>query len=461
MNLHFFDVLTAGKSPAEGQVLRFHAINYSDDETVSQRMLSVRIRDDVYVPAKDIDATPLALMELGQGISECEFSRAVAPVFESPDTLHIGIGTTSKLEPFVRHALYRNLIPARLSSSSGGRHLDLDTLFRAIAILRPQEMPEPFTADLSLLSRQFRSSMWDANWDLDNRAIRVKELLGAAQERSPKLIEHCIARSSSSAIKDALGLDAGEVSDLSSVVPSIVIHPSIITQSGYGLLYPLAIDVTYPDIAYMADLECDLSALVDDSDAGLESLLRKARGDGLPIVRVPLSRIPFVAPLGAIRPDDARRLKINLGFVKDNIARLRAATGLAARLRDEPILELSPQLADVDHRMWAGDFSRHDMEVMRALHEEGFDRWIDIAAGAHDLRVMDLAVRVLAREAPNLLPEGQREGWRAHVAARLNSTTPGSLAQELQAFQNASSEYPSAPGISFLLRRISGIAVRE
>lgn len=461
MKMHFYDLLHVGKSPAEGQVLRFHSALFGGDNELTERNLAVRLRDDVAVPTKNIDTSPLALLNLNQGISEAEFARAASSLFDLHGTLHVGLSNTSKLDPYVRHSIYRSLMPTRCIGIDPGVHyLDLETLYRAIAILRPQDLPPGCSADPSKLDTYFHTVMWELDWEKDNRAIGVKNILLAAQASSPKLVEHAFSTSNVRSIKLALGMDDGEVSDLAAVKPCLVIHPSILSPKGFSLLLPLATDINYPDIAYMADLESDLSPIFGDEGASLESLVRKSKDDGRPLVRVSLSRLPFVAPLGVIRPEDSKRLRVDTSVVSANVRMLRGNLTLAARLRDEPILELTPLSADVDHRMFAGEFPPADLQFMREIHERDYEEWFPLLSKAQDLRVRELAIRLIAREAFTSLPPDLQSNWVQHVNARMKSASPSSLAVQLQALENIATDYPSAPGIAYLKKRLEGVAVQ-
>lgn len=459
MKIHFYDLLTAGRNPAEGQVLRFHSALYADGVPAQEQRLAVRLRDDVPIPVKDIESSPLSVLNLGAGIAETEFARSAAVIFSEPDTLHVGISTTSKLDPYIRHSIYRSLIPGRcVTIAPESRHLDLDTLLRAMILLRPETVPSRISGKLKQLDRDIHSLFWDADWDAENRAHRVRELMTAAQASSPRFVEHAVSRTSTASLKSSLGLDAGEVSDLSHVQPGVFVHPSILAPGGFAVLYPLAIDINYPDIAYMADLTIDLSRLVDENTTSLESLVRKAPDDGQPIVRVSFSRMPFVAPLKIIRPEDARRLKLDGAVLRANVQLLRASHHLAARLRDEPILELAPLSADVDHRMWAGEFTPSDLSLMEQLQSSSMSDWPALAHKAHDFRISELINRALARERPDLLDQTQLAAWHKHLQARVKLASPTSLEVQIQALQNAASVYPSARGIEHLLTRLKKIS---
>ena len=283
----------------------------------------------------------------------------------------------------------------------------------------------------------------------------------AVLKKAPKFVEQCVANSSIAAIKNAMAMERGEVSDFSTVQPVFMTHQSIMSPGGFALLFPVGTDTNYPDIVFMADLSADLSSLLDPNTQDLGGLVRTSVNDPRPLHRVSLSRYPFVAPLKAIRPEDARRLGIVGSKVRENVHRLRQAGVLAARLRDEPLLQLPSLSADVDHRMWAGDYPHADQLLIKGLQDKELVDWQAHLCNAQDRRVQDLAARVLARECPEALSADQMKAWRRHVLNRLELASPNSLAAHLQALENAATEYPTAQGIEHLLRRAQGIAAQR
>ena len=462
MQIHFYDLLVAGKTPAEGQVVRFHSTLYNATSATVERRLAVRLREDVAVPHLDIDLNPLSVLSLNSGLAETEFSRAVSPLFSAQNTLHIGVGNTTRLDAYVRHAIYRSLTPIpSFSTGATANYLDMETLFRALTLLRPEQLPPAFSGSIEGLAADIHATTWDWDWDWDNRACAIKGLLIAALKSAPKFVEQCVASSSIAALKSVMAMERGEVSDFSTVQPVFMAHQSMLSPSGFALLFPLGTDTNYPDIVFMADLSADLTALLDPSTQDLGSLVRSSVSDPRPLHRVSLNRYPFVAPLKVIRPEDARRLGVVGSEVRENMHRLRQANFLAARLRDEPLLHLPSLSADVDHRMWAGDYPHADQLLIKGLQDKDLPDWQAHLCDAQDRRVQDLATRVLARECPGALTAEQEKSWRRHVLNRLDLASPISLAAHLQALENAATEYPTAQGIEHLLRRAQGIAAQR
>ncbi|WP_057390208.1 hypothetical protein [Pseudomonas aeruginosa] len=456
--IHFYDTVTAGRSPTEGQVIRFDSAVYPARGSVDLSTTNIKLRDDVYLDPDVVMNSDLALLAFDQGCSEVEWARRVFADFTRPNTLHIAFGSTTRHDPFIRASFYRNLLPYPCLGVPDTAHfLDLDVLLRAILLIRPGECPWDVETLTGGAAGLYQFLMWDAGLGTENRALRVKEVLSKISEASPKLLHHAVTVSSPSQIKALLGLDGGEVWDLRSVNPVVMVHPSLPDNRGAILAMPVAADVSYPDLICMVDLEADLSSLCSDSTESLQHLSRANKGDrSAPLFHISMSRIPFVAPLSAIRPDDAKRLGINVSAVKANIQRLTSAKHLVGRLRDEPVLQLNAQPADVDHRMWAGDFPSTDLDLMRQLHSSGFKSWQDLLLTGTDRRLRDLGNRMLGRYQPDALSPSDRGVWLRHVDQRVRGDFSGSfrLEQLMERAEDMCQQYPTAAGVQGFRERL-------
>ncbi|MBM5458918.1 hypothetical protein H8F21_15230 [Pseudomonas sp. P66] len=457
--IHFYDAITAGKAPAEGQIVRYDSL-MCDGSNASQALeMNVSLRSDVHVDLESAAESELAAMNLLDGESELFWAKLAHAHLTKPDCLHVGFGNTNRIDSFIRFALYRNLLPYPCVGLPANSHfLDVDTILRAVHILRPEEYPWTQSPNPAKATALHHFLMWEVKAVGGNRAVRVRELLAETFATCPKLVGHALKLTSLERIKAALGLDRGEVSDLESTTPSILVHPSIHSQRGFVLGLPVGVDITYPDILYVADLEADLSQLCDPSISSYQDLVRTSPNQSSrPLVRVSLGRFPFCAPLSAIRPADAARLHIDIGHVKRSTAQLRAAHHLPARLKDVPVLALASQPSDVYHLMWAGDFSQNDQALMVELHRNPKSDWLRIAAKASDGRFRDLVVRMLSRDAPELLTENQLAESQQYARSRIpeNFDIPLWVAEILKQAQDAGQVCSAAAGLVQLHKRFT------
>lgn len=457
--IHFYDAITAGKSAPEGQIVRYDSLLLELGNAIQSLELNVALREDVHVDFDAAADSELAGMDLLGGVSELEWVKVAHDHFSKADCLHVGFGNTTRIDPYIRYGIYRNLLPYPcVGLPPGSRFLDLETVLRAIALLRPEEYPWLSGPDPAKPGALHHFLMWDLKVGGGNRAFRIRNLLGEAQGASPKLVSHAISQASVASIKTALGLDQGEVSDLDSAVPSVLVHPSLQTNSGFVIGMPVGIDITYPDILFVADLQADLSVLCDPGNSSYQDLVRQtSKQMNRPLVRVPLSRFPFCAPLRVVRPDDAQRLRVDIAQVKHNISLIRSAGFIPARLKEAPVLELASQPSDVYHRMWAGEFSHKDQALMTQLHASTPSDWLKVAARANDTRFYDLAVRMLGRAAPALLASNQLEECSGYARSRCPTdfTPPLWVAELVKQAQDTGLVHPAAVGLLQLHERFA------
>src|SRR3990167_6021641 len=109
-SIHFYDAVTAGKHPAEGQLLRYDSVRC--DSGASDILMSlIRLRDDVYVDPTAAEDGDIATQDLNSGVTELEWARTAHQHFTTPECLHVAFGATGRLEQFIRFSMYRNLLP--------------------------------------------------------------------------------------------------------------------------------------------------------------------------------------------------------------------------------------------------------------------------------------------------------------------------------------------------------------
>ncbi|WP_422775606.1 hypothetical protein [Pseudomonas aeruginosa] len=75
--IHFYDTVTAGRSPTEGQVIRFDSAVYPARGSVDLSTTNIKLRDDVYLDPDVVMNSDLALLAFDQGCSEVEWARRV------------------------------------------------------------------------------------------------------------------------------------------------------------------------------------------------------------------------------------------------------------------------------------------------------------------------------------------------------------------------------------------------
>lgn len=458
MQIHFYDAVTVGKNPAEGQVAQFHSALFNDGQPAQHMATAVRLRDDLWVDPDEFVSHDLFDSSLDEGLDEYTWSREAQRLFSLPGCLHVGLGSSAGYDPFIRNALYRNLAEyPNTGLQKDSHHLDLATVIRAVHTLRPETLPWDMGLRIGTDLQIRRRLMWDAGLAPANRALTVRSLLSELHKVSESLVGYAFSRTSASQLKDAFGFEDGAISSFASIKPCFLCHQTILTERRAGMFMPVAVDINHPDIVYLADLESDLTDLCDPDYPSLDSLVRRAPDQtNLPLVRVSLNRIPFMAPLSAVRKEDAARLGINVPVVKANVERLRQSTNVVLRLLDEPIMNETGLPADADHRMLAGDYIESDRRLLTKLHQNQFFDWPTVLEGASDNRLYELGKRLLLRYAPGVMPEQEQSVWKLRVMNRVagGSSTPERVEMVLRQAEHNATAMPTARGICDLSMRI-------
>lgn len=458
MQLHFYTAVTAGKSAVEGQVIRFDSAIYDGAAPPALSSTTLKLRDDVFIEPAGFGDTDLYNTPLLSGVDEYKWSRKATELFSRPNCVHIGLGSSTGYDPYIRQGLYRNLSEyPNTCMPRQSRSLDLATLIRAVSLLRPETLPFDFGRLVGADSQIRHQLMWDAHTGSENMAVRVMEVLRLLSDASTKLVSFAMLHTSPEAIKTFLGFESGAISDLSAITPCFMSHQTIPNERRGGVFMPVAVDTNYPDIIYLADLECDLSVLCDPDLREFHSLVRVKPGQThLPLIRLNLSRMPFVAPVSVLTAADTGRLKIDSHLMRSNIELIRNARDLVLRLLDEPIMGETRTRADVDYRMLASEYVDSDLAFLRQLHKTPMDHWIGALAAANDNRIFELGRRVLLRSQPEVLSENEQAAWCDYARHKAfgGSSDPERVAYLLKQAENGANLRPAVIGINDVFRRM-------
>lgn len=465
MPVHFYDAVTVGLSPSHGQIAQFHSVLLSKGQQARLAVTTIRLRDDLWIDPESFEEHDLFDSPLNDGPDEYEWSREALRLFSIRGCLHIGLGSSAGYDHYIRNTLYRNLSEFPNTGYPPESHyLDLATVIRAVHTLRPETLPWDLGPrigdDLDIRHRL----MWDSGMAPTNRALTIKSLLSDLHKASPNLVGFALLSTSVHQLKEAFGFEDGGISSLSSIRPCFLCHETIVTERRAGMFMPVSVDINNPDIVYLADLESDLSELCDAEYPSLHTLERTSEEDThLPLVRVDLNTIPFMAPLSAIRREDAARLGISVPVVKANVERLRQSPNVIRRLLAEPIMSEITLSADVDHRRRAGNYSEADLRLLAKLHENQLFDWPGMLNTAADFRLRELGKRMLLRYAPGVMSDQEQADWKQRVVARVAGSvfTPDRVEMVLQQAEHRATAMPAARGICDLSARIQRLLRRE
>lgn len=418
---HYYDAQVIGNA-ALGQVVSFDSLvwNGAGQERFSSQ---IKLRPDAVLLPPKIESSEVFDLDLDKGMTEYDWSRKAEQLFGLPSTLHIGIGNTSTLDNFIRFALYRSLSSLPHTDIGAGYHaLDLLTLLRALALLRPQDTPlgfDPEWPETRVRAFVFGLHPWDSHADV------VRELFEQIVRANPRFAGYAINHSATKQIESRLGLVDGQIESLSSLKPVFICHETLAAPKRWGIYLAMGTDPQYPNIVYVVDLQADLTSLTEDAGLNVGKFIRSTADQiDRPVMRLNINRLPFVSPLGVLEPETVKRLRIDLRTVAHNVSLLQSQQEVCLSL-----LELSMGAdvslnADPDYQLYGSEYLEADRALLREMHVHPMHEWAAFLEKAHDVRIKELGIRLISRFAPALLSEGELREWRAHCADRLIRRIP-------------------------------------
>lgn len=430
---YFHDYETFGADPRRDRPSQFAGLRTDADFKVigEPTVLYCRPPPD-YLPDPDAclitGITPQLALE--KGIREAEFAAAIHREMIQPQTCALGYNTLRFDDEFTRHLLYRNLYdPYEREWRDGNSRWDLIDLTRLVYALRPEGIEWPRQEDgrvsfrlerLSAANGLAHEHAHDALSDVF-ATIALARLLKA---KKPRLFEFVRANRDKHAARDLLALGSWKpllhVSEkypaargCLAVVVALAPHP----ENGNGVLvYDLSVA---PDALIEAD-PTEIRRLLFTPAAQL--------GEGearIPLKTVHVNKCPVLAPLSALRPEDAERLNIDLSVCLRHLERLSQAENLAEKLRDVFVREEAPP-TDPELALYSGflgDRDRRELIRLRNLPPEKL-------AGQHpdfdDPRLPELLFRYRARNWPETLSAEEKTRWEEFRQTRLCGPSFGS-----------------------------------
>jgi exonuclease I len=442
VNLHFFDLRHVG-SPSLGQPVAFDSLLISAQDHIHKNW-HIRLRPDVVFNPKAVEQSDALNHVRPDGITEYEWVRAIESIFYDPLTLHVGIGCSGRTYDHLRYALYRCLSPHPAYESTKARHmLDLVTLLRATAFLRPSALP--FEIDPSWSDERIKNYVFQLLPGA-SESDTVFQLASMMRSAHPKLFSYGVKCTSTDRISEVLGLVKGQIESLAMLKPVFMTHDLIAHPSKCGVFLPMGTDPEYPSIVYMVDLNCDLSELIENADQPTKFFRDQAFELSKPIVRVSLNRLPFVVGLGALDSACWNELGLSRELVAFNAKLLRGQQELSLTLCEFSAGAAVGVPADPEFQLISSDYRPADLELLRYLHEQPMAEWEKICRErAHDQRIARLAESLIRRSGNPILDSGADKAWRSHCANRLTNKVPDERVAALTAYSKNVIGKPSAP----------------
>lgn len=427
---YFYDLETSGINPRSSRIMQFAG------QRTDMNLKPVSEPDNILIRlSEDVLPEPDAVLVHGitpqkanaEGIPEADFLKYFAGHIATAGTIFVGFNNIRFDDEFLRFSLYRNFYDAYEWAWRDGRsRWDILDVVRMTRALRPEGIEWPFAPDgkpanrlelLTSLNKLEHTNAHDALSDV-NATIAVARLI---KNKQPKLFDWML-----------------EYRDKKKVEELVRSQKPFVYTSGK---YPTAYEKTtlalllgnHPDKSgvLVYDLRRDPSELDDLSATELAAKWNDWTEDEtkrFPVKILKFNKCPAVAPIGVLKEEDYKRLKLDADIVAQNQAKLAERPDLHARLLEAiKIMEKKYQKQaglvvdeqSVDAALYdgfVGDRDKTSMSVVRAAES---DEVAGLDMKFVDERLNKLLPLYIARNYPSSLSTEERTAWEAFRYQRL------------------------------------------
>ena len=419
-SFYWYDLETTGTHPPSDRIVEFAGQRTDAELRPVGTPLHTRIRlaPDVLPSVEACLVTGISPSKWAAGLDEWQALHRIEEEMLRPGTCVVGYNNLRFDDEFLRHGFYRNLIdPYSWGWRDGNSRWDLIDFARAAHALRPDgvrwperdDAPSFKLGDLAVENDLPHAEPHAAVGDVQ-ATIALAGLLKAAQ---PKLWRYALAHRARDA---ARGL-------LTPLARKVCVHVSPSYANERDCAAPVVAVAQHPEIAtrlIVADLSRDVEALIEEDAATLRERLFNTdpdqRDERPPLKAVLLNRCPFLAPLTAVRAEDAARLGWDLDAVERRRQALAGASGLAVKIAEVYRVDGARESAkDAEFALYEGfleDPDRRQAELVRQALATGAP-WP--AFTPRDMRLALLGLRLKARLRPGDLTDSEGSMWRDHV----------------------------------------------
>lgn len=453
MGFVIYDLETSGLKKRFDQILQFAAIPTNDDLEQIAAPVNVRAR---LVPS--IIPSPGALHVTRRSISQIS-DPSLPTLYEAVCQIHdasmswspsmfLGYNSIRFDEEFLRQAFYQNLRhPIYVTNLNGNNRGDALRLVRAVALLNPDAIAVPISAD-------------------GRRSFRLEDL-GPANGFNPDMRHDALSDAEATLHLCRLIRDRapGAWSNFSRFANKPNVIEFIQDEDAFALLGERADSeffcVTHvgqsredKNLQYCLDLNTDYEALARMSH---NELCERVKDSGGPVRKFRANSSPVMAPLWEL--EDQGLLSASSDDISHLARQIRANHDFLNRLR-QAIAESEPIWPDsvhVEEQIYDGFASDADAALCQRFHQVPWEDRPALIARFEDMRFYRLGRRVIYHERPDLLEPNQLASMRDEVRQRLDGsvadapwlTIPTALS-EIQKMLNEQISYEDRQALSSL-----------
>ncbi|SDT95132.1 exodeoxyribonuclease I [Halopseudomonas salegens] len=365
------------------------------------------------------------------GLPEAEFIERLQNEMMQPGTCSVGYNSLRFDDEMARFSFYRNFHdPYAREWQGGNSRWDLIDALRAAHALRPEgiEWPEQDGFTSLRLERLTAANGIDHGQAHDALAdvratIAMARLLRQAQ---PRLYGYLLGLRNKRQVASLI--------DLQGVRPLVHVSGRFGRErQGLGVVLPLAWHPHNRNALIVYDLTAPLELLMDLDADQLRARLYTANDDlapgeqrpGLKLVHI--NKCPVLADTKVLRPEDCRRLQVDLPAVQ-------AQADVLAGRREQLLGKLHQVYSDTppangdedaETQLYAGFISDQDRRLLPAIRQAGGEALGNAQWSLQDQRLQDLLFRYQARNFPESLSASQLDSWMQFCRQRLLGEVPG------------------------------------
>ncbi|WP_144775949.1 exodeoxyribonuclease I [Marinobacter maritimus] len=440
-SFYWHDYETFGVDPVHDRPSQFAGVRTDADLNIIEDPLVIFCKPtDDYLPSPEAclitGITPQKAME--EGFPETEFISQINEAFSQPGTCVVGYNSLRFDDEVTRHTLYRNLRdPYAREWQNGNSRWDIIDMVRLTYALRPEGINWPRKEDgspsfkleaLTTANGIAHEAAHDAMSDVE-ATLAVAKLI---KEKQPKLFDFVLKNKDKQSARAMLDTAAMKpVFHISAKYPA--------TRGCCAMVAPLADHPTNKNLVIVYDLREDPSELINATPEQIRERVFTSQAQlgemkRFPLKSVQLNKCPVLAPANMLTTLSAERLaelELNGETLRANLALLRKAPGLAARIAEAFDQPHEGDLTDPDEQLYAGGFiSPADRSELNRVLQTPPEGLVEETFNFKDERLQELLFRYRARNYPDSLTSEEAERWEEFRSKRLMAPKKGWLSLE-------------------------------
>ncbi len=423
------DYETTGIHPQKDRPLQFASIRTDANFNIIDKptILYCKLSSDCLLQPQAALITKITPKILEQkGIYEAEFAKIINNQMRQPQTCSLGYNTIRFDDEITRNVFYRNLYdPYEREWQNHNSRWDLIDVVKAAFALRPNSLNWVFDENgfpifkldkLTIANAIQHENAHDALSDV-YATIEIAKLLKQNQPRFYDfLLNHRFKKTA---------LKLLELKNYKPVVHVSSKYPA--SKSCLAIVLALDFKPNSHNEVIVYDLSVNPEPLLNLSAEEIKKRLFISNEnlpndiERIPLKTVHLNKCPVLAPISVIRPEDEKRLNINLSLcayhsdlIKKEIATLTQKLKKVFESSEFSVID------DVDLQLYSGGFfSKSDKEKMTEIHELSPCQLAQKSWNFDDSRLTELLFRYRARNYPETLNSFELEKWEKHCANKI------------------------------------------